>query len=220
MSFRFSKAYFLGIGCVFASFFMGMTGCDEEQAGPVLHQKKEPVVPIALPDRPNFDSIIDSSISREKGIMTTWEAVFRQKDYLNKTVHVKGVITEVSEDCPTVTLPPKLRKRALKGEEPESKFSYKCRNLYVKIKSPDSSDKSILVTGYHPYYHPHLKPGMELDVTGNYMLYAHGFVEPVTGLITSKELHGMAVSKKGQFTTDRKEISEMIAKREIVGMRK
>ena len=195
-------------------------GCEEKKQTIEKHAKVEPRVAISMPDRPDFDGVIQSSISQEEGILTTWEAVFKQKKYLNKEIRVKGVIVSVSEDCPEVTLPKKSKKRDKDQEESERANSYQCRNLFVRIQSPENSDKSIVVTGYHPYYHPHLKPGMTVDVTGDYVLYSTtGFVEPVTGLILMKEFHGMAVSKKGKFTTRRSEISEMIAKREVAGMR-
>lgn len=193
-------------------------GCEEEKQAVKKHEKVAPKVELSFPDRPDFSSVVAASVSQEEGILTTWETIFKQKKTLNKEIRVKGVITEVSEDCPALTVPPKPKKRGQKTEE--DRHSYKCRTLSVRIKSPEDSNKSLLVTGYHPYYHPHLKPGMTLDVTGNYVLYSSaGFVEPVNGLIVTHEFHGMAVSKKGKFTTKRSEISEMIAKREVAGMK-
>ena len=213
------KKNILGSGILLGCALLGLSGCEEEKQTVTLHAQVAPKVELAFPDRPDFSSVIESSVSQDEGILTTWEAVFKQKKYLNKEIRVKGVIQTVSEDCPAVTLPKKAKKRGQPEEEVDT-HSYKCRNLFVTIQSPEGCNKTILVTGYHPYYHPYLKPGMTVDVTGDYVLYTStGFVEPVTGLISTKEFHGMAVSKKGKFTTDRHEISEMIAKRDVAGMK-
>ena len=42
------------------------------------------------------------------------------------------------------------------------------------------------------------------------------YVEPDNGLIVAHRLHGMGVNRAGKFTTNRNELSQMIARGELL----
>lgn len=187
-----------------------MCGCGEEQ-------KKEPFVPhaqvqpkneITLPSIPNFSNAIQAS-QPQKDVYSAWGLIYRKAELIDTEVRVRGKIVEVSRDCPEYTLPKKHRKKA---QTPETK----CTGISVIIASPEAHPGKLRLAGYHPYYHPHLQPGMEVDVVGKYTYYTSlrgmTYVEPEDGLIEVHRFNGMAVDKRGHFTTNIAEINEMIAK--------
>ncbi|MBR4985266.1 MAG: hypothetical protein IKY83_05965 [Proteobacteria bacterium] len=212
------------IACLLAG-CMILGGCAQEREKTPLHEQVVPKHKVDLPDRPDFDSVLIKSAPKKDGILSTWWLVHNQQDYLDKEVRVRGVITSVSEDCPQYTAPRKRPQKGRRGaSEDEETVSRKCRGLSVVIDSPENSNKLVEVVGYHPFYHPHLKPGMTLDVTGKYVLFGNdmfgGYISYRNGLILTSELHGMGVDRTGHFTTNMAEISSMIAKGELLGMRK
>ena len=210
------------IACVLAGCFV-FSGCAKEREKTPLHEQVKAKHKVEFPERPDFDRVLSKAAPKKDGILSTWWLVHNQKDYLDKEVRVRGVITSVSEDCPLYTAPRKRKGRRGETDNDEA-LTRKCRGLSVTIDSPENSNKLVEVIGYHPYYHPHLKPGMTVDVTGKYALFGNDnfglFIPYRNGLILTKELHGMGVDHTGYFTTNMTEISNMIAKGELLGMRK
>lgn len=211
------------IACVLAGCFV-FAGCAQEREKTPLHEQVVAKHKVDLPERPDFDSVLSKSAPKKDGVLSTWWLVHNQKDFLDKEVHVRGVITSVSEDCPLYTGPRKRVRKSRRDKADEEAGTRKCRGLSVVIDSPEHSNKLVEVIGYHPFYHPHLKPGMTLDVTGKYVLSGNDafstFIAYRNGLIVASELHGMGVDRTGYFTTNMAEISNMIAKGELLGMRK
>ena len=205
-------------------------GCQKEKPAPVLHEQGKPEIPVVFPDIPDFDSALQNVKPNKDGLYTTWSAVFNQDKLIDKEIRVKGEIVEVSEDCPEITRPKKKaqtskKKKGKKQEEPEvapveETNKPKCTSVYVVIKSPKDQNYPLLITNYHPYYHPHLSVGMELDVTGKYVLHGNGFIRAKNGLLIISEIHTpMGVDKTGHFTTDRSEIWDMQSKGTLLTIR-
>lgn len=194
--------------------FLLFTSCSSETATtePVLHVQIPPKVAVELPDIPNFDDAI-AAAQPVDDVYSAWGLLYDQRKLIDHVVRVRGAIVDISDDCPNLTAPRKRR-----GRRPSSK----CQELSVVIADDDNLHK-IRVTGYHPYYHPHFKIGMELDVTGQYVKQARvlGMVafEPEDGLIVAHRLHGMGVNRAGKFTTDRDELSQMIARGELLELK-
>ena len=194
------------LNAVLGGFFGGvfLTSCAQEatQAGPELHEQVAPKVAIELPAPPDFDGAM-AAAKPVDGIYSTWGLI-------DKLVRVRGKIVEVSDDCPNLTKPRKRKSRQVVS---------KCQSLSVVIAGDDDLH-TIRVTGYHPYYHPHFKVGMELDITGQYVeqtrFLGMVYVEPDNGLIVAHRLHGMGVNRAGKFTTNRNELSQMIARGELL----
>ena len=188
-------------------------GCSQERPKPVPHEKVQGSIPVSLPDRPIFETVLTQT-EPKKGVYTPWGAIFHQQTLMDQEIRVSGEIVAVSDDCPALTAPQtNAKQRGGRAPDPAAR---KCNGLSVKIASPDHRHRTITVVGYHPFYHPHLEVGMTLDVTGKYVRFGnsmgHGYVQYRDGLILTKELHQMGVDKSGYFTTDRSEISSMIAK--------
>ena len=172
-----------------------MCGCRQELEEFPKHERVEPSQPVRLPEHPDFQAFRNIPITHEDGAYTTWGVILNQKKLMAREIRVRGTITEVSEDCPAMTDPKRsLRKKGKKKE------GYKCKGLYVMIRSPENVDKSLMVMGYHPYFHPHLKIGMELDVTGTYLMKAEQFMRSRDGLLLTSWFYNIGVDKKGNFT--------------------
>ena len=195
------------LNAVLGGFFGGvfLTSCAQEatQAGPELHEQVAPKVAIELPAPPDFDGAM-AAAKPVDGIYSTWGLIYDKQKLIDKVVRVRGKIVEVSDDCPNLTKP---RKR-------------KSRQVVSVVIAGDDDLHTIRVTGYHPYYHPHFKVGMELDITGQYVeqtrFLGMVYVEPDNGLIVAHRLHGMGVNRAGKFTTNRNELSQMIARGELL----
>ncbi len=172
--------------------------CKQEIEEFPLHRAEPDGAEIKLPAHPDFQAIRQIPIQFDDSVYTTWGVISNQKKLLASEIRVRGTITEVSEDCPGMTKPRKSKKVGKK----RIREGYKCKGLYVMIKSPESVNKSIMVVGYHPYFHPYFKVGMELDVTGQYLLEADQFVRPRDGLLYSLVVNNMAVDRRGNFTDD------------------
>lgn len=189
-----------------------LCGCEVERevSSEPLHEQIAPKTPIDMPEHPDFAPAIAAAQPKD-GVYSTWGVVFHRKELLNTVIRVRGKIVDVSEDCPQLTHPRgrKSRHKAQKAQE-----ASRCYSISVVIATEGGAHK-IRVAGYHPFYHPHLKPGMELEVTGEYVenanLFGMTYIEPDNGLIIAHVLHGMGVNRAGVFTTNRAEISEMIA---------
>ncbi|MBQ1266746.1 MAG: hypothetical protein IIY06_08270 [Proteobacteria bacterium] len=174
-----------------------MCGCKQEQETFPKHERVEPTQHVRLPEHPDFQAIREIPVNLEDGAYTTWGVILNQKKLIAREIRVRGEITEVSDDCPAMTDP---KKRIVKkGKKREG---YKCKGLYIMIRSPENVDKSLMVMGYHPYFHPYLKPGMTLDVTGTYLMKAEQFMRSRDGLILTSWFNNMGVDKKGKFTDD------------------
>lgn len=209
-----SKKKGIWLGLFAAAFVTTMVcGCGEAQ-------KKEPFVPhaqvqpeneITLPNVPNFSNAIRAA-QPKKNVYSAWGLIYHKTELIDTEVRVRGKIVEVSRDCPEYTMPKKHRK----AQPPLTK----CTGISVIIASPDEHPGKLRLAGYHPYYHPHLKPGMEVDVEGKYTYFTSfrgmTYVEPEDGLIEVRRFNGMAVDKRGRFTTNIAEINEMIAKGSLV----
>lgn len=201
------------LNAVLGGFFGGvfLTSCAQEatQAGPELHEQVAPKVAIELPAPPDFDGAM-AAAKPVDGIYSTWGLIYDKQKLIDKVVRVRGKIVEVSDDCPNLTKPRKRKSRQVVS---------KCQSLSVVIADDDDLH-TIRVTGYHPYYHPHFKVGMELDITGQYVeqtrFLGMVYVEPDNGLIVAHRLHGMGVNRAGKFTTNRNELSQMIARGELL----
>lgn len=203
---------------------LAMTSCKQEKPAPVLHEKVEASVPVKLPEVPDFDSVLQQVVPSKNNTYTTWAAVFNQDKLLNTEIRISGKIVEVSDDCPELTLP-KSKQTAQQKQSGHHKKNKKdktpppaqettpiqCPGLSVTINSPDDHNYPIMITGYHPFYHPHLKPGMTMDVTGKYVLFGNSFIDARNGLLMISEFHNMGVDRTGKFSTKRSEIQEMIA---------
>ena len=185
------------------------SGCKEDQQKTpfVPHAQVLPKNEITLPDVPNFSNAIQAA-SPQKNIYSAWGLIYHKTELIDTEVRVRGKIVDVSRDCPEYTLPKKHRKT--------QPVKTKCTGLSVIISSPDDHPSKLRLAGYHPYYHPHLQPGMEVDVVGKYTYFTSfrgmTYVEPEDGLIEVYRFNGMAVDKRGHFTTNKTEINEMIAK--------
>ena len=204
---------------------LALTACEQQKAPIQLHQKVETAQPVGLPAKPDFYAANAKFQPDKNGVWTTDGLIFNQKEMRNsdKPVRVKGIVSSVSPDCPEVTKPyhTKGHKKApyTKDEIAAAKKTKRCRTLNVTIKSNERG-MEMRVTGYHPFYHPHLKPGTELDITGKYVSFSpSGLVEWRSGLIIVDEFHNVGVDNNGNFTNKRSEISNMIAKGELVGMK-
>lgn len=194
--------------------------CSQPPQKPALHEKIEPKSEIQFPQKPDFAAIA-ADAAPVNGVYTTWGLAFNQANLLGQTVRVRGKIVEVSPDCPALTQPRTraAKRKAMKRHDADD-GAKKCLGLSVKINSPDDKNAPLRITGYHPFYHPHLKPGMEMDVTGKFLRSTNFLgmpaVEADDGLIHAIELRGMGVDKDGNFTTDPAKISDLIAKGQLV----
>ena len=204
---------------------LALTACEQQKAPIQLHQKIETQMPVELPDKPNFYEAMAKFKPDKQGVWTTDGLIFNQKELRNsdKPLRVKGVVSTVSPDCPEVTKPynHKAHKKApySKEEIAAARKLKRCRTLNVTIKSTERG-MEIPITGYHPFYHPYLTPGTELDLTGKYVSFSpSGLVEWRSGVIIVDEFHNIGVDINGKFTNKRSEISNMIAKGELVGMK-
>lgn len=173
-------------------------GCKQELESFPKHERVEPSQHVHLPEHPDFQAFREIPIQFDDGSYTTWGVILNQKKLIAREIRVRGEITEVSDDCPAMTKPPKSTKKK-KGKKQEG---YKCKGLYVMIRSPENVDKSLMIMGYHPYFHPHLEKGMTLDVTGTYLMKAEQFMRSRDGLILTSWFNNMGVDKKGNFTLD------------------
>ena len=197
--------------CLIVLSLLMIAGCKQEKPKPVLHEQKQAQEPVSLPEVPSFNSILGQVRPDKNGIYTTWAAIFNKDKLLNTEIRVKGTIVEVSEDCPEITVPKVIqKKKGAVAEEQDDKKQNKCpAGLSVTINSPDDVSYPLLITNYHPFYHPWLKPGMTMDVTGKYVLFGNSFIDSRNGLLIISEIHNMGVDKSGKFTTKQSEIQEM-----------
>ncbi len=210
-------------GILLISLLLMLTGCEQEREKPVLHTQVQPVHELEFPEKPDFMSVLSEMAPSRDGIYTTAGVVFNQSELLQKEIRVRGQIVSVSDDCPELTLPKAKRKQVLKerekrdfGKTETQTYIRKCRQLHITINSPKDIGKPIVVTGYHPFYHPHFEKGMGIDVTGKYVLYTNGLVSATNGIIIADKLHDMGVDVNGNFTTSRAEISKMISRGELI----
>ncbi len=199
-----------------------LAGCEQKRPDPVPHEKVEGAVATNLPNHPVFETVLEQTEPNKK-VYTAWGAIFHQEDLFDKEIRVTGVITEVSTDCPQYTAPrvkSKKKGAAPEAEAPAPQAAHKCHGIYFKMATPTHKQRAIEVVGYHPYYHPHLEVGMEVDVTGKYVKVANtmgrGYVQFRDGVLLTKEIHNMGLDRSGNFSTDRNEISAMITQRTIL----
>ncbi len=195
---------------------MSMIGCEQEREKTPLHAQVTVETAIELPEKPDFMTAIEKMAPAKDGVYTPESLVFHQKELLDKTVRVRGRIVDVSEDCPSVTVP---RKKRGKDQAQDDIRDRKCRHFSVLISSDEGSSRRVLLTGYHPYYHPHLTVGMSIDATGKYVLFGSNMVSSRDGMILVDKLHDMGVDTSGNFSTNPREISGMIARGELAGMK-
>lgn len=195
--------------------------CEQQKAPIELHHQVTTSMSVELPSAPNFYEAMQKFKPDKDGIWTTDGLIFNQKEMRNsdKLVRVRGRVSSVSPDCPEITKPYQKRGPYSKDDITAARKTKRCRTLNVTIRSEERG-REIRITGYHPFYHPHLKPGTELDLTGKYVSFSStGLVEWRSGLIIAEEFHNIGVDKDGRFTNKRSEISNMISKGELVGMK-
>ena len=198
--------------CLIGLSLLLIAGCKQEKPKPVLHEQKQAQVPVALPDVPEFNTVLGQVRPDRHGIYTTWAAIFNKDKLLNTEIRVTGTIVEVSADCPEITVPKAVQKKkgVVAAETQDEPKQNKCpAGLSVTINSPDDHNHPMIITNYHPFYHPWLKPGMTMDVTGKYVLFGNSFIDSRNGLLIISEIHNMGVDKSGKFTTKQSEIREM-----------
>ena len=194
-----------------------LCSCTKEEKPIELHTQITPKSPIEFPLRPNFYSALEQTKPSKDNIYTTWAAVFNQNNLKDSKVRIRGTVSEISADCPEITKPVIIKKKgkSQKVNQPVPN-SRKCRNLTVTINSPDGKHAPMMLTGYHPYYHPHFKEGMTIDVSGKYVFFGNGLVASQNGLILVDEFHNIGVNAEGVFTDNRVELNKMIAKGECL----
>lgn len=191
------------------------SGCAREEQPVVLHERIQAKRDVPLPAKPSFNQALENAKPTRDGVYSTWGAIFHQKELLDSTIRLRGEVTEISADCPEITQPqPKKKgKRPAAVPVPNSR---KCRNLTVTISSPETMTAPIMLTGYHPFYHPHFKTGMEIDVTGKYVLFDKGLVSSQNGILVVDSFHNIGVNAEGHFTANRVELNKMITKGECL----
>ncbi len=189
---------------------LSVSGCQQELETFSLHTRVEPETPVKLPEHPDFKALAKIKDQFEDGVYTTWGVITHQKKMMARMIRVRGTITEISDDCPAITNP--NYKRVKKVGKKKVREGYSCKGLYVMIRSPEDVNKSLMVVGYHPYFHPKFKVGMEMDVTGAYLMSANQFMRSRDGLIQAQVINNMAVDKKGNFVEGLEE-AEMWRKR-------
>lgn len=183
---------------VAASFLLlSLCSCQQELETFPLHERVVPKEPVKLPDHPDFAALARIQDQYDDGAYTTWGVIKNQKKLMAREVRVRGRITEISDDCPALT-DPKF-KRVKKVGKKRVRTGYQCKGLYVMIKSPEDVNKSLMIIGYHPYFHPHFKLGMEMDVSGAYLMSSNQFMRSRDGLVHTFVINNMAVDKKGNF---------------------
>lgn len=112
------------------------------------------------------------------------EGLISNRDrYLEETVRVRGVITEIEGDCD----PAKAKKRG----EP-------CPKPHLFIRDHSDDDRRIMVVGYPPKFlaDAKLKTGQDYLFTGSYKQMADGFVSTEDGLITLSAVDDKEVSAR------------------------
>lgn len=194
-----------------------LCNCTKEERPIELHSQITTKNPIEFPLMPNFYAAMEKTKPTKDNIYTTWAAIFNQNNLMDSKVRIQGNITDISADCPEITRPVihKKKGKAQKSAPPVPN-SRKCRNLTITINSPEGMHAPIILTGYHPYYHPHFKIGMPIDVSGKYVYFTNGIVAAQNGLIQVDEFHNIGVNANGVFTDNRVELNKMISKRECL----
>ena len=178
--------------------------CESEKTEISRHVQVPPKVAFDFPEKPDFLSVVEKNFP-QNGVYTTWGVIFNQDRLWSQTVRVRGTIVDISRDCPFYTTP---RKKAARGRhhrranaEPVSQEQRYCPGLSVVLSAPEGSMHPLRLVGYHPYYHPHLKPGMELDVTGQYLRFTtvmgRTYVESVNGLLVVEKIHNLILDNEG-----------------------
>ncbi|GEM_PF-3337888 len=194
-----------------------LCNCTKEEQPIELHSQITAKNPIEFPLIPSFHSAIEKTKPTKDNIYTTWAAIFNQNTLMDSKVRIQGNIIDISADCPEITRPviSKKKGKAKKAAHPVPN-SRKCRNLTITINSPEDMHAPIILTGYHPYYHPHFKIGMPIDVSGKYVYFSNGLVSSQNGLIQVDEFHNIGVNANGFFTDNRIELNKMISKGECL----
>ena len=188
-----------------------LCSCTKEEQPIELHTQITPKSPIEFPLMPNFYAAMEKTKPTKDNIYTTWAAVFNQNNLMDSKVRIQGNVSSISADCPEITKPIIQKKKKGKPQKVEQPVpnSRKCHNLTVTINSPEGMHAPIILTGYHPYYHPHFKIGMPIDVSGKYVYFGNGLVASQNGLVLVDEFHNIGVNADGVFTDNRIELNKM-----------
>lgn len=123
-------------------------GCKQELESFPKHERVEPSQHVHLPEHPDFQAFREIPIQFDDGSYTTWGVILNQKKLIAREIRVRGEITEVSDDCPAMTKPPKSTKKK-KGKKQEG---YKC-TYSLPASYPFSSSCSWVVSSWqdnHP----------------------------------------------------------------------
>lgn len=179
---------------VLASATLLVIGCGPEEEETKTHEQITGTAGVDLPEKPNLEAVLGAERTYPDGSLKVIGLILERAERLGTEVQVRGVIREVSLDCPFITDPNYLKPKA--GER-ELK---KCEALYITIADNASHPKELVLTGYdqlttfnYQYLHPHLKPGMEIVVQGTYDTHGAGFIRPRDGLLVVQDVLNMAV---------------------------
>ena len=180
----------------------GLSGCESQDTDKIeKHEKKTARAPVDLPPKPNLDSILNAPRQHPDGALTVTGLILDKNQYFGTNVMVRGVVREVSEDCPFKTDPKEKENRPKPGE-----YRRMCKVVSVTLADSSIAPKELLIINYPPYLHPHLKPGTEMLVKGNYDIEAGGFVRPRDGLLLVEEVLNLYVDDEGNFFNDPEEV--------------
>ncbi len=205
-----------------------LMGCSQEVEVFELHAQVQSTESIKLPEKPDFSKALAKlepqkvSGNNNTPVYSPDSLIFHQKLLINRDelVRVRGIVSEISEDCPELTHPRTKKSPYSREDILAARKERRCRTLNFKMLSSDEGAREVTVTDYHPLYHSHIQKGMEIELSGKYVQFGNGLVSWKNGIILVSEFHNIGVDKSGHFTTKRAEIMEMIAKCELAGMEK
>lgn len=171
-----------------------LISCGGEEEAPKKHEKASAKVPVELPPKPNLDSILGAPRTLPDGSMTVTGLILDKNQHFGQRLKVRGVVRDVSPDCPFLTDPAEKENRPKLGG-----YKRMCKSVYLTIADNPVHPKELLLVEYNPYLHPHLKPGDEIIAYGLYDIKGAGFVRPKDGLMVVEDVLNLAVDAEGKF---------------------
>jgi len=183
-----------------------LVSCGGENEAPKKHEKAEAKVPVDLPAKPNLDSILGAPRALPDGSMTVTGLILDKNQHFGQRLKVRGVVRDISPDCPFLTDPAEKDNRPKLGG-----YKRMCKSVYITIADNPVHPKELLLVEYNPYFHPHLKPGDEIIAYGLYDIKGAGFVRPKDGLLVVEDVLNLAVDAEGTFYNTPEEVARVRA---------